>query len=401
MTYLYGNSEPFPPGYDFITALDAFVTNAAQGLLLSSRTRQAVEALDGARAARAAVAKAFEAFHEATLEGFERRQGELAGTSAAPLVAEYTRGLTEGAAVLFGRLRAAEAAAAAQEEQRFEREIDAGRAELRAALGAFLVRFDLPADRTTLTLRLVNGRPELGERLVSPGGLEVEYALSTAARPEWQTPRRVLEFVSGLNLPLDVKKGWLAPSVQQQTVPVADYLVGGFVLDDAQADIRLRRKSTEDDHVVLDLRRDAEGELVATLRRPGDPEESAGRSDLDPLTRKLLGDLWDGLRSSATALKAARGEVLSVRLDGQDVIAEARLEPLIRAVVAMIAPTVAEIARRSASDRELSLKHETESGRREEIYIKKDLLAAKLAGLSAEEVALFEPLGLGGAAPTP
>jgi hypothetical protein len=392
MTYLYGNSEPFPGDYDFITALDAFVTNAAQGLLLASRTRQAVESLATAMAARAAAAAAFEAFHKATLDGFEARLREQDG--AGPLVTEYVRGLTEGAALLFNRLRAAEAAAAAQEEQRFQREIDAGRAELRAALGGFLVRLELPAERTTLTLQLVNGRPELVAHVLSPGGLEVEYGLSTAARPEWQTPRRVLEFVSGLNLPLDVKKGWLAPSVQQQTVPVADYLIGGFVLGEADAEIRLRRKSTEDDHVVIDLGRGAEGELTAVLRRPGDPEESAGRSDLDAQTRKLLGDLWDGLHGAANALRAARGEILSVRLDGEDVIAGARLEPLIRAVVGMIAPTVGEIARHSASERELSLKHETEGGRREEVYIKKDQLAAKLAGLSAEEVALFAQLGL-------
>lgn len=399
MTFLYGNSEPFPGGYDFITALDAFVTNAAQGLLISSRARQATESLEAARAARAAVAAAFEAFHKATLEGIEQRQRQQEGAGAGPLVLEYVRGLTEGASMLFGRLRAAEAAAAAQEEQRFQREIDAGRAELRAALGAFLVKLELPVERTTFTLRLVNGRPELGAHAVSPGGLEVEYALSTAAHPEWQTPRRVLDFVSGLNLPLDVKKGWLTPGVQQQTVPVAEYLVGAFVLQDDDAEIRLRRKSTEDDHVVIDLGRGAEGELTAALRRPGDPEEAAGRSDLDPLTRKLLGDLWEGLRSAANALKSVRGEVLSVRLDGQDVIAGARLEPFVRAVVGMIAPTVAEIARHSASETELSLKHETEGGRREEVYIKKDLLAARLAGLSAEEVALFAPLGLGGALP--
>jgi hypothetical protein len=55
---------------------------------------------------------------------------------------------------------------------------------------------------------------------------------------------------------------------------------------------------------------------------------------------------------------------------------------------------VNEIARRSPNASELSLKLENDGGKREEIYVKKEDLAAQLDALGPQEKALFSPLGL-------
>jgi hypothetical protein len=68
--------------------------------------------------------------------------------------------------------------------------------------------------------------------------------------------------------------------------------------------------------------------------------------------------------------------------------------PFIERLLRLLAPTVNEIARRSPNASELSLKTEDDNGRREEIYVKKDELAAHIEPLGEREKALFLPLKL-------
>jgi hypothetical protein len=60
----------------------------------------------------------------------------------------------------------------------------------------------------------------------------------------------------------------------------------------------------------------------------------------------------------------------------------------------MFAPTVREIAKRSPNEFELSLKQENDSGRREEIYLRKEQLVSNLQPLSSVGREVFAPLGL-------
>ena len=63
-------------------------------------------------------------------------------------------------------------------------------------------------------------------------------------------------------------------------------------------------------------------------------------------------------------------------------------------VVATIASTVGEVARRSPNEHELSLKVENDSGRREEIYLRKAQLVSSLSSVPPKERGVFAPLGL-------
>ena len=55
-------------------------------------------------------------------------------------------------------------------------------------------------------------------------------------------------------------------------------------------------------------------------------------------------------------------------------------------------PTVAEISRRSTSPVELTLKTEDDTGKRQEIYVKKGELYGKIDAVPITERAIFEPL---------
>jgi hypothetical protein len=68
--------------------------------------------------------------------------------------------------------------------------------------------------------------------------------------------------------------------------------------------------------------------------------------------------------------------------------------PFVTTMIRMMAPVVAEISKRSPNPAELSLKVENDTGRREEIYVRKADLLAKLEPLSPAERRVFEPFGI-------
>src|SRR5262249_61419303 len=108
------------------------------------------------------------------------------------------------------------------------------------------------------------------------------------------------------------------------------------------------------------------------------------------------------VRSSLGELIPFKERLIAVRLDDHDLF---ELGPdergrgpatrFIERVVRLFAPIVTEIARRSPNREELSLKVETENGRREEIYLRKQELLTKLAPLGEDARAMFAPLALG------
>ena len=104
--------------------------------------------------------------------------------------------------------------------------------------------------------------------------------------------------------------------------------------------------------------------------------------------------LWQAIRAECQALMDHKERLTKLELDGKDVFAEHLALDLVRRLVATFAPTAKEIAARSPSAEELSLKTESEDGRREEIYLKKEEIFRKLQPLPASGREVFAPLGL-------
>jgi hypothetical protein len=101
------------------------------------------------------------------------------------------------------------------------------------------------------------------------------------------------------------------------------------------------------------------------------------------------------LKKSIGPATEHKTRVVSIHLDGEEIFVADKVLALVMRLIQMMAPTVAEIARRSPNQQELSLKIEHDGGRREEIYVKKADLVSKLIPLAPPEVAVFAPLALG------
>jgi hypothetical protein len=242
-------------------------------------------------------------------------------------------------------------------------------------------------------MRLEEGRNEMSAVLDSPLGITTSFKLSTGPTPAWQAPRKISDFAQGIELQIGVKKSWITRKVQPEVVRLDDFYVSGFELGEDSAQIRLRKKPDLKDALVLRMWRQ-DTELFADVQRPEDDASEGLASPLDASDRAQVERLSQLLRAAAKEVVSHKERLLTVALDGTDVIEQDLVIAFVERLVHMFAPIVSEISRKSSNALELSLKREHDDGRREEVYLRKQELAKRVEPLSAPARSLFAPLGL-------
>src|SRR6266568_5028232 len=120
MRFLYGDTEPFPPQYDFLGALEAFVANAAKAVKLDAEVRTIREGAAATEAQRAKSVEALAAFHE----GRMRSLAQHMPVDAEQPVREYVRQLSDLALTIVDAAKAQSAQAAEAAAQQTNAEVD-------------------------------------------------------------------------------------------------------------------------------------------------------------------------------------------------------------------------------------------------------------------------------------
>jgi hypothetical protein len=222
----------------------------------------------------------------------------------------------------------------------------------------------------------------------NPDGIATAFALDTSKAPAWALPRKVGDFVQGVELRVGVDKSWLRGTVTAKQASIDELCVAQFDISDDAFDIVLKKKLTDRESTVFHLRRTEGGAILGSVEHPDLPPQ-LGPQDVAQIDR-----LWQAIRMASRELSDHKESLLSASLDNAPVFDNGLCVPFVVRLVAMFAPTVREIAKRSPNEFELSLKTETEGGRREEIYLRKETLTSKLQPLSAAGREVFAPLGL-------
>ena len=394
MRYLYGDSAPFPLHYDFLSTLETFVTSAAKAVELDALSRAAHKAASDAATTRAQSVEGLERFHTVVMRALR----DTSSRSMEALTVDYARQLSDNASRIVDDARRSAAQSSERELSIARGDAERRRVEIRSAVEAFFKVGRLPTVETKVTLQLGEGREPrnvLSSVLTIAEGIIAGYTLSTDTLPDWQHPRKVFEFAPGIQLLVGAKKSWFKKTIEPEMVNLDDYFVSGFELSDDDAEIRLRKKPEAVDSLVFRIKR-VESNLIAEVHHPDDAEaEGQLSSTVDANDRVQLERLWQLLRSGVSSVLEHRAHVVSIHLDGEEVFENDKVVPLVERIMKMLAPTVSEIAKRSPNPQELSLKVEKDDGRREEIYLKKEVLLSKLVPLQLAERQLFSGLGLG------
>ncbi len=389
MRYLYGDSVPFPLQYNFLTTLETFVGAAARVVQLEFEIQRLEASSMGAASARAKSLEELETFHRTVM----RAVHECAVRTIDPAAADYAQKLQEHAARTIEHARSSHAQASEREQRELQGEIDRRRGEIRSALEGFLLVGRLPTTESRVSMRLEGGHNELSAVFTNPSGIVTSFKLATAAAPAWQAPRKVSDFVQGLDLQVGIKKSWIKRSVQPEMAHLDDFFVSAFELSDDAAQIRLRKKPDLKDVYQFIVRRH-DAELHAEVHRPDEEPIEGVPATVDAQDRAQLERLWQMLRAGCSDVLVHKERLIAAELEGASVLEGGRAIAFVERVIKILAPIVVEISRRSPNPLELSLKHENDGGRREELYLRKADLAAKLEPLGAAERAVFAPLAI-------
>jgi hypothetical protein len=386
MRFLYADSEPFPLSYAFLPILDKFVQNAARAL---SALHEIETKTANLAARKKAVQEGVDALDQYVAEISDVVMGEKA-KSASPMVDGFAKELHAFVERSAQELRMALEQEVTELGARTELEIAALQAEVRDATAQMLLG-GTPVAASRYRVRLSDHRYrwwatcKLGERL------EVTYVLGTDPSTKWHEPRKVASLVGELEVQVGLKKGWLSRELVPVQQSLADLVIGAAVLELERAEIHLRKRvDASASSVVVQLTRS--GTVVnADIERPIDAGESAPSHAAYEDIAKLEG-FWAALIRAGEDLLPRRELVEDATLDGRDLLSGEHTLELVDFFVNAFAPTVVEIARRSPSPRELSLKLEHDDGRREEIYLQRDQLVGHLKTLDENMLKKLAPL---------
>ncbi len=395
MRFLFGDSTPFPLGYNFLATLESFMATATRIVQLENETTSTRRVAEETAANRVKGLDALDQFHNVVMRAVQDTAQKVHHAHAL----EYAQRVAEFASQYVEEHKRATLASNERESMALRVEADRRTAEQRQQLETFLKVARLPVLRTKLSIRLTGEGKEFRHQMSAvfdnPDNIQTAFTLNAANAPGWAAPRKVGDFVQGVELLVGVEKSWLRGTVTPKQQNVDDWIITQVDMSDEALELTLRKNMKEKEMLVFHMRK-TEGILSGTVEHPGAPgaEASAIGAQMQQADLAQIDKLWLALRTATRDVVEQKEQLLGVLLDQQPVFEAGLVLAFVMRLVAMFAPTVREVAKRSPNEHELSLKIEHEGGRREEIYLRKESLVNALAPLPAAGREVFAPLGL-------
>ena len=396
MRYLFGDSTPFPLTFDFLATLEAFMACGGDVVRLDTESKEQEKRVHADADARARSVESLERFHQTVL----RAMRDSSMKSLDREVLDYATAVSDSATRYVEDTRRVAVAKTEREVAQLAVDVQRRREDAQAALSRFFVQATLPVLETRFSMQLHGGGSKDAFHEVKvvethPLGIITALELDPSAVAEWRHPRRAGDFAPNLELLVGAKRSWFNKNVQRDVVKLDDFILSGFELDEDTAELRLRKRAEQkDDSLVFNLRRVDSG-LTADVRHPDDAELDQVLSvNVEPQDRAHLERLWQVIKKSTRDLLPHRRRLASLHLDMVDAFETDRMGEVVDRVVTMFAPTANEVARRSPNQHELSLKEESDDGRRREIYLRKEDLVRRLEGVTGADRARFGALAI-------
>ncbi len=384
MRYLYGDSTESTLEINYLAFLrDAVdfgvaVLQADNGLILARDRRSHRD-----RAAEDS-ARAIEAFGRSALQVTEPlAHGDQPVNRCAATVVQAIHDAVKREV---GRVRAGQG----NDLDQIVAELQRLREKCVSALGALLATHDLPDADETLIVQW-GGTAYEAKMIQRVGfGLEVTIALEIAPSSLFGHDLKVEKVAEGAEVHAPETAGWVKKQLKMVPHKLGRHHVTHVTVSTAGTLVKVRA-TPEAGAAGFDILVARNGEVAV---------ERAGRTENEATFETDERDLT-GLRSLAAKLEAAsdglrgsRGALVSAMLDGKALASHEHPAVLVERLVATMAPVVNEIARHSLSPRELVLKRLLGGDRREEIFLSRAELTAKIEVLPIGVRRMFAPLGI-------
>jgi hypothetical protein len=395
MSYLYGDSTPSTLEVNFIEFLRDAVDCCVQVLLADQRIAEGaarVRALEASTAAEIARLQKVGALVPKAFEGTPVGEAE---SPTARCLAEIVRSAAD-------IVRAASAAASSTLEAAVtRRDADAAleREVLVKALEALLVKHDLPEMTSDSDVALVaGGRYACRVLLTTPFGLDAMMATEVPAGHLLERVVRVDRLAERLDVQVPEIAGWLHKEVKLRTQHLEKHHLSAFARGPAGTKLALRL-APDGTGPGYDISFGGDDQPVRLVRldeqhKREEPFE-ARESDVPQLVA-----LRDKIAAAVAALERHRTKILEAKLEGEPLLGHPKPSLLVERLLAVLLPETREISARSQSPGELVLRRSLGGDRREEIFLSKRDLQAKLEPLDDRHRAMFDALLRDGESPT-
>jgi hypothetical protein len=387
--FLYGDSTPSALVTDFIAllnkGLDCFVAilQAELRMAQGAARRRELELAAGQEVVR---------LHE--LEGAVARAlaAVTAGVSPDASIGRCSDVISRAATTAVGAIEAEVQGNLTGQIARIDESAAKERQRCAKALEQLLLEHDLPGSEVELRLE---HEPTGGHvarlRTTAPYGLATLLELEVPATSWFARPLRVGEVAPGLEIQVPKTAGWIRKESRLANEKLGRLIIAGCAFGPKARRVSARAENADEGYDFV-CAGGPEGGTVQALRvSPATPPEEFDLAEEDA---RAIAGFVETLAGSARELAQVRKRLIEGKLDGEPL--ENVREPalLVQRLVEVMAPTVREIAARSGPG-ELVLRRELGDGRREERFVRRADLLAKLAPLPASQRALFQPLDLG------
>jgi tRNA A-37 threonylcarbamoyl transferase component Bud32 len=265
----------------------------------------------------------------------------------------------------------------------------AARAGCAKAFEWLLLRHDLPGSILSFELRHgdkdrytagIAGLVDYGLRWHLEVDIPAEHALGRVAR---------LEKLARIEVEAPELTGWLKKEIKLRPQRLDRYYIIDLTIDSTNMSMKLRAEPNGEGEGY-----DVDVDLIMSrfqLFRPAAPEAPYDVSEAD--TVKLI-ELHKTLLAVARDLAPHRKRLLSATVDNARLWLAHDPALVVERLIEVIAPIVREIAVHSSSTTELALKRLTADKRREEAFVSKASLLAKLSPVPERRRSVVEPLVL-------
>jgi len=282
-----------------------------------------------------------------------------------------------------------------QEIAQFEKNIEEADEENKKTLESFFIFDPIPIIFQIYTIKAAEKGFTAKVQIDSEDGISCFFDIASSESPFWKGNVRVRDFVKGVEIPARMKKPFLKKELLPDIVNIDDFLLGDLILSDKELEVVFRKKSDTNSERFR-LKMNLKGDFSVNVYHSQENDVEKSINAVPELKNELnilrLQELGEKIVEKTNYLYPKRQKLKTILLKDKDVFEENLVYELMQNIAKILSPTVVEIKKRSPSNMELSLKSEDESGKRNEIYLKKSEVREKLNAINEKGAMLLERL---------
>ena len=390
MKYLYGDSTSSPLELNYIRLLRDALDFSVAVLLASQRIRKWVESERERELAADGEIERIEDLGKNLVGVLEGAAQEGDGTATGRCANAIARSASDAVGAEVAGVKAA----LGDDVARIRGHIADERGKCVAALETLILSHDIPD--TDSELRLAANETGYGARLrgMTKLGLETVLELDVPDSNLFSSHVRVDKVVDDLEIHAPEKRGWLSKKVKLVTHKLSKkYIVE---LSHAASATTLKLRSTpviDESGFDIVFPGDEPGVRITPVHK-GEDEHHAPYEVSEGDSERLCA-LLEKISAPTRALLTERRSMTAATFEGTALSNHENPALLVERLIVAMTPVVREISRHSLQADEFVLKRALDDDRREEIFVPKRELRAKLDALPPGLRKMFDPLGLG------